>query len=248
MKISEILKKERTISFEFFPPKTDNGYTELLENLKNLQKLNPSYVSVTYGAGGSTKEKTRELVIKLANQNRLTVMAHLTCISHTDEELVSILEDYKKNNIENILALRGDLPDNENSIVATQPAHSSDLMRLIKRKFDNFFSVGGAVYPEKHPESKSWKDEIKFLKVKVENGMEFGITQLFFDNSAFYRFIERCEKYKINIPIIPGIMPITNYNQIKKFTSMCNETIPPVLKKSLEKHNNSNEDIEKIGI
>ncbi|MGC8764955.1 MAG: methylenetetrahydrofolate reductase [NAD(P)H] [Brevinematia bacterium] len=245
MKISEILKKERTISFEFFPPKTENGFAELLDNIKSLEKINPSFVSVTYGAGGSTREKTRELVIKLAGENNLTVMAHLTCISHSSEELISILDDYKDNRIENILALRGDLPVKGNVLGIY---HSSDLIRLIKENYDDYFSIGGAVYPERHPESENWDDEMRFLGIKVEAGMEFGITQLFFDNSAFYDFLDRCEKYSIYIPIVAGIMPITNYNQITKFTSMCNAKIPSQLKNLLEKHRDSDEDVEKIGI
>ncbi len=246
MKISEILKKERTISFEFFPPKTIEGYVELFENIKRLEILNPSFVSITYGAGGNTREKTREIVLKISKEKKITVMAHLTCIAHSEEELSNILIDYKNNNIQNILALRGDLPKENPTPKGLK--HSTDLIDLIRKNYQNYFSIGGAVYPEMHPESKNWEEEIKWLKVKIEKGMEFGISQLFFKNHVFYDFIERCEKNNINIPILPGIMPISNYNQIQRFISMCNATIPENLMKDIEKFKDKPDEVEKIGI
>ncbi|MCX7820460.1 MAG: methylenetetrahydrofolate reductase [NAD(P)H] [Brevinematales bacterium] len=245
MKIRELLKKERTISFEFFPPKTDEGYKELFLHIQNLEKLSPSFVSITYGAGGSTRAKTRDLVLKISKENKINVMAHLTCISHSKEEIIDILKDYKNNGIQNILALRGDFPQGETNHIDKGLKHSTDLIKIIKNNFDNFFSIGGAVYPEMHPESKNWDEEMKYLKLKKEMGMEFGITQLFFDNNRFYEFIDRCNKINLDIPILPGIMPISNYNQIKKFVSMCNASIPPKLNEKIEKYP---EEVEKIGI
>ncbi len=248
MKIKELLRKERTISFEFFPPKTDEGYKELFLHIKNLEKLSPSFVSITYGAGGSTREKTKALVLKISKENNINVMAHLTCISHSKEEIIEILKDYKNNGIENILALRGDFPIGEINHIDKGLRHSTDLIGLIRENFGGFFSIGGAVYPEMHPESKNWDKEIKYLKLKKEMGMEFGITQLFFDNNKFYDFIDKCKKNGIDIPIIPGIMPISNYNQIKKFVSMCNAKIPIKLNEEIEKYKEKPEEIEKIGI
>ncbi|MEJ5285176.1 MAG: methylenetetrahydrofolate reductase [NAD(P)H] [Brevinematales bacterium] len=245
MKIREMLRKERTISFEFFPPKTDEGYKELFLHIQNLEKLSPSFVSITYGAGGSTKDKTRDLVLRISKENRINVMAHLTCISHSKEEIIEILKDYKENGIQNILALRGDFPKEDNLHTDKGLKHATDLISLIKENFDGFFSIGGAVYPEMHPETKDWDEEMKYLKLKEEMGMEFGITQLFFDNNKFYEFIDRCEKKGVNIPIIPGIMPISNYNQIKRFVSMCNATIPQKLNEEIEKYP---DEVEKIGL
>ena len=248
MKIAKLLENGRSISFEFFPPKTKEGYKEFFNNIRQLKKVKPDFVSVTYGAGGSTKEKTQSLVIKLAHEEGMNVMAHLTCISHTKGEIKAILENYKNNGIENILALRGDPPNDGSYRVLNELPHASDLIEFIRENYDGYFSTGGAVFPEKHPDSIDWESEIKFLKLKVNKGMEFGITQLFFDNTYFYKFLDRCEKAKIYIPIIPGIMPVTNYNQIQKFSEMCGATIPSYLASQLEKFKDSPSDIVKIGI
>jgi methylenetetrahydrofolate reductase (NADPH) len=248
MKIAKLLEKGRSISFEFFPPKTEEGYKDFFANIKQLKKVEPDFVSVTYGAGGSTKEKTQNIVIKLAHEEDMNVMAHLTCISHTKEEIKTILENYKNNGIDNILALRGDPPNGCSYRVVNELPHASDLIEFIRLNYDHYFSIGGAVFPEKHPDSIDWDSEMKFLKLKVSKGMEFGITQLFFDNKYFYEFLDRCEKTKIYIPIIPGIMPVTNYNQIQKFTQMCKATIPSILARQLEKFKDNPSDIVKIGI
>jgi methylenetetrahydrofolate reductase (NADPH) len=251
LKISDKLKKGGfSVSFEFFPPKTQEGEIQLFETIKSLERLNPTFVSVTYGAGGSTRDRTRRIVLRISRETELTVMAHLTCIAHTEEELTQILSDYRENGIRNILALRGDVPhDNPNF----RPPEGSckyavDLVKLIRNRFGDFFSLCVASYPEGHPESPNLEWEVKHFKLKVDAGADFSITQMFFDNSYYYRFIEMCQKWKIDIPIIPGIMPITNFKQIKKFASMCGATIPQRLIEKMEPVAERREEVEKIGI
>jgi methylenetetrahydrofolate reductase (NADPH) len=251
MKISDLLKQvNRSISFEFFPPKTKEGEGNLFKTIKELEHIKPTFVSITYGAGGSTRDRTRNIVKKLHETTNLTVMAHLTCIGHTTKEILQILNDYKKIGIQNILALRGDIPVNvENfNIPKDSCKFANELVSLIKNNFNDWFSIGVAAYPEGHPESPNLERDVFYFKKKVEAGADFAITQMFFDNSYFYRYIELCEKEGINIPIIPGIMPITNFKQIRKFALMCGATIPEDLVKKLEKVQDNNEEVEKIGI
>ncbi len=242
MKISELLKN-KGVSFEFFPPKSPKDKESLINTASNLKSFNPIFVSVTYGAGGSTVDYTKETVLELKNTIDLNVMAHLTCISHAEDEIYEILSFYKKNNIENILALRGDVPKNDIKIGCS---HADGLVRFIKTHFDEEFCIGVACYPEGHPESPNMEWEIKYFKKKVDMGASFAITQMFFDNTYYYEFLELCQKANINIPIIPGIMPITNFKQISKFASMCGATIPPRITNALE--NLSDEDVLKKGI
>lgn len=249
MKIAEILKKEFTVSFEFFPPKTEEGEKELFNNLKKLEPIRPSFVSVTYGAGGSSRDRTRRIVSRIASEEKLNVMAHLAVVGHTKKEAVEIVSSYRESEIDNILALRGDTPSgtNINPDLGEIP-HASDLMRLICDNFDGYFSVGGAVFPEKHVESRDWENEMRFLKLKVEAGMEFGVGQLFFVNRHFFEFLERCEKAGVAIPMIPGIMPITQFNQVDRFAKMSCAEIPGEFVARLEKHSGNPEDVAKVGI
>ncbi|WP_299238928.1 methylenetetrahydrofolate reductase [NAD(P)H] [Sulfurihydrogenibium sp.] len=251
MKIIDKLKNTKiSISFEFFPPKTEEAEKTLFETISNLQPLNPTFVSVTYGAGGSTREKTRDIVKKIHEETNLTVMAHLTCIGHSKQEILSILDDYKKIGIENILALRGDMPLNfeKTDIPSDGCKHASELVSLIRENYKDYFCIAVASYPEGHPESPNLEREILYFKKKVEAGADFSITQMFFDNSYFYEFLEKCEIAGINIPIIPGIMPITNFNQIKKFASLCGATIPEEVVQKFEKYADNPEETKKIGI
>ncbi len=252
MRIGDILKHINTsISFEFFPPKTPEGEELLFKTIKDLERLNPTFVSVTYGAGGSTRERTIRVVKRIHEQCNLTVMAHLTCIGHSKKEIVDILKGYREIGIQNILALRGDIPkDLKKEFVFPQDGcrYANQIVSLIRKEFDDYFSIGVAAYPEGHPESPSLEKDIYYFKKKVEAGAEFAITQMFFDNNYFYRFMELLEKEGIDIPVIPGIMPITNFRQIEKFAVMCGATIPEFLVKKLEKAENSPEEISKIGI
>ncbi len=251
MKISDILKQVNTsISFEFFPPKTEEAEKQLFQTIKDLEPLNPTFVSVTYGAGGSTRDRTRKIVKKIHEETNLTVMAHLTCIGHTKKELIEILQDYKNIGIENILALRGDIPINQENFKIPEDGchHANELVELIRENFDDYFSIGVACYPEGHPESPNIERDIYYFKKKVEAGAEFAITQMFFENKYFYDYLEKVQKEGINIPIIPGIMPITNFKQIRKFAAMCGATIPEELVKKLEKYEDNPEMVKKIGI
>lgn len=248
MKIGDYLKERRfSVSFEFFPPKTPEGEEELFQTIKSLQPLSPTFVSVTYGAGGSTRDRTRRVVERIHKETNLTVMAHLTCIAHTKEELLELLEEYRNIGIENILALRGDMPkDFEPPKGACN--YAEELVRFIRENFKSWFSIGVASYPEGHPESPNMEWEIRYFKKKVDAGADFSITQMFFDNSYFYEFVELCKKADINIPIIPGIMPITNFRQIQKFASMCGATIPQSLVERLEPYADNPEETLKIGV
>ncbi len=250
MKIGELLSKKRTsISFEFFPPKTAEAQEELFETIKNLSSLEPTFVSVTYGAGGSTRERTKNIVKRIKRETNLTVMAHLTCIGHTKREIVEILNEYKDMGIENIFALRGDIPVGQEDFAIPKDGchYAEELVTLIKEHFGDYFSIGVASYPEGHIESPNMERDIYYFKRKVEAGASFSITQMFFDNTFYYRFIELAREEGIDIPIIPGIMPITNFSQIKRFASLCGATIPETLVKKIEAAKNK-EEAKKIGI
>jgi len=251
MKVGEILRKGVfSVSFEFFPPKTEEGERQLFETVEELKALKPTFVSVTYGAGGSTRERTRNVVKRIHEETDLNVMAHLTCIAHTREELVDILEDYRNLGIENILALRGDVPRDRPDFTPPEGActHARELVELIREKFNGYFSIGVASYPEGHPESPNMDWEIRFFKEKVEAGADFSITQMFFENDHYYRFVDRCRAAGIDIPIIPGIMPITNFKQIRKFAAMCGATIPQVLIERMEPLEDRPSEVARIGV
>lgn len=247
-KIIDILNKKRpTFSFEFFPPKTKEGENQLQKTILLLKDLKPDFVSITYGAGGSTQLKTEEWVNKLQNQFDILTMAHLTCVNSNQEKIFRLLNHYKQNSIKNIMALRGDLPQDQ-ELIYNDFRYASDLIAFIKKKFTNSFSIGAACYPEKHPEAKTLEEDIEYLKIKVDSGAEFLITQLFFDNDKFLIFRDKIRKRGIDIPLIAGIMPITAYKQIEKFTKMTNCSIPNSLLTDLEKYKHSEEDLVKISI
>ncbi len=248
MQISEILNtRDRGISFEFFPPKTGEGMTALMRVAVELSKYDPLYVSVTYGAGGSTQDRTRKLLIKLKEETDLTVMSHLTCIGATGEMMDSLLRDYRDNGIDNILALRGDPPqDAEEFDPATgEFRYAKDLVEFVGKY--NYFSIGVAVYPEGHQEAPSLEADIEYTKMKVDAGADFAITQMFFDNKYFFDFLERARKKGINIPILPGIMPITDLGRIKKFASFCRTTIPFRIEEMMSGVLDKPEEMQKIG-
>ena len=251
MKIIEKLKNVKvSVSFEFFPPKTEDAEKSLFDTISNLQSLNPTFVSVTYGAGGSTRERTRDIVKKIHEETNLTVMAHLTCIGHSKHDILNILDDYRNIGIENILALRGDIPLNfeKSNIPSDGCEYAVELVSLIKSVYKDYFCIAVASYPEGHPESPNLEREIYYFKKKVEAGADFSITQMFFDNNYFYEFLEKCKLAGIKIPIIPGIMPITNFNQIKKFASLCGATIPERVVQKFEKYQDNLEETKKIGV
>jgi len=249
MKIGEILKTGFTISFEFFPPKTEEGETDLFQQIQELKPLGPDFVTVTYGAGGSTRDRTRKLVLRMAGSEGLNVMAHLTCVGHTRAEVLEILETYQRNGIDDILALRGDPP--AGSVLrpeAGELPHAIDLVRLIRERFGNYFSIGGASFPEKHPESIDMDTELVHFRNKVEAGLDFATSQFFFVNDYYYRYLERLAKMKIDIPVLPGIMPITNFRQIKRMAELSHAEFPSALLERLEKVSDRDDEVAKIGL
>ncbi len=222
MHIREILeKKETSLSFEFFPPKDGKMAQKLFNTINDLTKLNPSFVSVTYGAGGTTRELTHELLVNLKKESRHTIVSHLTCVGSTKDEILKILDTYNQSGINNIMALRGDPPKGETShpIIKDGFDHAVDLVRFIKSKFPKM-GIGVAGFPEGHPGTPNRLMEIEYLKQKVDAGADYICTQLFFDNRDFFDFCERCELAGINVPIIAGIMPVTSASNMKRMAEL----------------------------
>ncbi len=249
MKISDIFKKkDRTFSFEFFPPRTDKGMTNLINAVTSLKENNPDFVSVTYGAMGSTRDTTLNIIDIIQNKLHLTAMSHLTCVGSTSDQIQMILEKLRLMDIENIMALRGDPPKGSSEFVYTPGGfkYGSDLIKLIKNTGN--FCIGAAGYPEGHIESDSLDNDLNFLKLKQDNGADFIVTQLFLDNSLYYKFREFSEAKGVKLRLIPGIMPVTNIEQINKFSELCGCTIPDDLKLRVGHVKNEPESIRKIGI
>ena len=227
-KIIDILKeKERTISFEFFPPKTEKGRAKLPGVAEVFKELGADFFSVTYGAGGSTREATMEIVDELQKKFDVPVMHHFTCVGHSREELKNILGKMKEKNIRNILALRGDAPEGQEFWTPAPDGleYCYQLIKLIKTHGD-FFSIGVAGFPEGHIDCPDKETDSKYLKIKIDAGGEFVITQLFFDNKDYFEYLERVKKIGVNARILPGVITITNYQTLLKFCGTCGATIP----------------------
>ncbi|PKB63937.1 MAG: methylenetetrahydrofolate reductase [NAD(P)H] [SAR202 cluster bacterium Io17-Chloro-G2] len=248
MKIREILNTTRTISCEFFPPRTAEGIPAVFQAVEGLKTFKPDFVSVTYGAGGSTRAFTEEITAGLKEQHQLEVMAHLTCVAQTKDELNQVLERLDRSGIENIIALRGDPPRGQEGFVPVEGGfqHAIDLVKHIRENYD--FGVAAACYPEGHTESPDLATDLKHTRLKVDQGADFLITQLFYDNSDFFKFIERAGKAGIDVPIIPGILPILSTGQIRRFTSMCGAKLPPKLDQQLEKFSDDDDAARELGV
>ncbi len=235
-------------SFEFFPPKTPEGEQALYRALQDLRSLEPSFVSVTWGAGGSTREKTIEIVSNIREAHDLEAMAHFTCVGATVEELHASLRKMQEVGIDNVLTLRGDPPQGEDVFTATEGglSYGSELATLVAADYP--FCIVGACYPESHPESGGREADLQHAKAKVDAGAKVLITQLFFDNEAYFRYVDDARAIGIDVPIVPGIMPVTNVDQIKRFTSMCGATIPARMLEALEPRREDPEAVLELGV
>ncbi len=249
MRIDQLLAREEPVfSFEFFPPKTEQGERNLYAALAELQTLEPAFVSVTYGAGGSTREKTIAIVKRIKEQYGLEAMAHFTCVSATVPELRATLEEMQAAGIDNVLALRGDPPAGEQDWVKTEGGleYSRELVRLIRADYP--FAIGAACFPETHIHAASPEADVEYLAKKVAAGVDFLITQLFFDNALYFDFVARARAAGIAVPIVPGILPITQIGQLERMTSMCGASIPDGLRQELHAREDSPEAVIDFGV
>jgi methylenetetrahydrofolate reductase (NADPH) len=234
-------------SFEFFPPRDDAGSRQLFATIEALQPLRPAFVSITYGAGGSTRARTVALAKEIQQQIGLTVVAHVTCVGASRAELRGIFDDLARAGIENVLALRGDPP--KGGPFETVPggfSHANELIAMLRRNYD--FCIGAACHPEKHPEAPSFEADLTYLKAKADAGADFLVSQLFFDNELFFDFERRVRAAGVNLPILPGIMPITNFDQIQRFVAICGATIPPKLRVEMEARRGDVEAVQDLGV
>ena len=249
MRISEALATQRPFfSFEFFPPKDDEGSHALLSTIELLAPLRPAFVSITYGAGGSSRERTVALAKQIQRDIGLTVMAHVTCVGSSRAELRALFDDLARGGIENVLALRGDPPKGAAAFEAPAGgfAHASDLIAMLRRTYD--FCIGAACYPETHAEAASPQADLARLKEKVDAGADFLISQLFFDNERFAEFTTQTRALGIDVPLIPGLMPITNASQVTRFTTSIGASIPPKLLRELELRREDPKAVEDLGV
>jgi len=250
MRIADAFGQGRppVISFEFFPPKTPEAEGRLFDTVAKLAPLRPTFVSVTYGAGGTTRQLTRDIVVRIKREIGIEAMAHLTCVGHTAAELAEILDDLVAAGIENVLALRGDPPRGQPAFAATPGgfAHGAELAAFINGRWD--VCLVGAGYPEKHLEAPDLETDLRHLKTKVQLGAQVLITQLFFEPQTYFAFVERARATGIDVPIVPGIMPVTNVSQLERFTSMCGATIPASLRDLLAGVRDDEAAVTAIGI
>lgn len=247
MKIIDTLTDNQvTISCELFPPKEGTQIPQVKEVVQKIAALRPSFMSVTYGAGGGTSSHTVEIADEIQNKNNITALAHLTCYSSDRNQIDSVLSDLKKHNIKNILALRGDIPKDSAFPFPNQYHHASDLIEEIKQQGD--FCIGAACYPEGHPESESLEQDIDQTKIKIDSGCEFLTTQMFFDNNILYSYLSRALKRGINVPVIAGIMPVTNSKQINRICQLSGTALPPRFKAIVERFGNNPAAMKQAGI
>ena len=248
MKIRDILKQKRTVSCEFFPPRTEEGIPGVFRAIDRVTAFNPDFVSVTYGAGGSTRAFTERITVQVKQQTDLEVMAHLTCVAQTRDEVHGVLQRLDEAGVENVIALRGDPPRGQEDFVPVDGGfgHATELINHIRGSFD--FGLAAACYPEGHTESSDLDSDIYYAKKKVDQGADFLISQLFYDNRYFFDFMERAERAGIEVPIVPGVLPILNTAQIRRFTSLCGATIPPDLDTKLEQYAEDENAVRDLGV
>ena len=250
MKISKILRDGRlSISFEVFPPKTNDSFDTIKTATEEIAALHPSFMSVTYGAGGGTSRYTLDIAKNIKEKYNVPTLAHLTCVSSSKATVRERISDIKSAGIENIMALRGDIPAEllSSDRSAWDYTHAIELVREL-READSDFCIGAAAYPEIHPESKDQNEDIRFLKEKVDAGCDFLTTQMFFDNNLLYNFLYKAREAGITVPVIPGVMPITNANQIERAIRLSGSFIPQRFKSLVDKFGNSSEAMKQAGI
>jgi methylenetetrahydrofolate reductase (NADPH) len=256
VKISDLLRFARErgeplFSFEFFPPKTDEGVRALFETVEALRPLGPAYVSVTYGAGGSTRQRTVDLVKRLKRESEVEAMAHVTCVGSSREEIAAVLDEIADAGVQNVLALRGDPPRGQDAFVPHPEGfrYASELVQFIRSRPDRWrFCVGAACYPEGHVETRDLGQDLRNLRVKVDAGVDFLVTQLFFDDARYFGFVDRARAAGIALPILPGIMPFTNVEQVERFTAMCGASIPPTLRAAMEVRREDPDSARELGV
>jgi methylenetetrahydrofolate reductase (NADPH) len=248
MKIKELFNSNPVISLEIFPPKPEAPIDTVLDTIAALSDLNPAFISVTYGAGGSSKSHTVRIADIIKNKYNIEALAHLTCIGSTKNDIDNVLEQLKKCNIENIMALRGDVPKGGSLALSdnSQYKYAMDLISHIKES--GSFCIGAACYPEGHIECSSSISDLKHLKQKADSGADFLITQLFFDNNLFYSFMEKLDILGVNLPVSAGIMPVINKKQIERITSLCGATLPVKFKRILDRYGDNPEALKEAGI
>lgn len=250
LRIDELLSIGRPLkSIEFFPPKDEAGVEQLRLTAREIRKLNPDFVSITYGAGGSTRERTAAIARLLREEFGFITMAHLTCVGHSPAEVLAVARQLQATGIRNVMALRGDLPKGLSAATAFHPElrYGSDLVALLQRELPEVCTgVGG--YPERHPEASSLSADIDALRRKVDAGASFITTQLFFDNAVYYYFVDRCRRAGITVPILPGLMPVLSLKQIQRFTGMCGATLPAPLVQRLEDCGDDAAALEAVGV
>lgn len=234
------------LSFEFFPPKTEDGLLKLQDCARKLATLSPKYFSVTFGAGGSTQERTASTVFKLMNTTEIKAVPHMSCISSTAASIKQLIDLYIKNNIDHIIALRGDIPA-DLDITKGEFSYATELVKFIRAETGNHFYIIVACYPEFHPQTKNASQGLEHFKNKVAMGANCAITQYFYNCDAYFRFLDACEKMQIDIPIVPGIMPITNYRQLMRFSQTCGAEIPRWIRIHLETYENDLDSLQQFG-
>ena len=249
MKLSEIFSDKLSLSFEVFPPKTDTAFDSVKMATEEIAKLKPSFMSVTYGAGGGTSKYTLEIAKNIKQRYNVPTLAHLTCVSSTKETVREKIMQMKEAGIENVMALRGDLTPEMEGLDRSHwdYRYAIDLIRDIKESGADF-CIGGACYPEIHPESINQKEDIKYLKEKVQAGLSFLTTQMFFDNNLLYNFLYKIREAGITVPVVPGIMPITNANQVERAVKLSGSFVPQRFKSLVDKFGSSPDAMKQAGI
>ncbi len=240
-------KHARSFSFEFFPPKTPAGEEKLRETWRQLAQLKPKFFSVTFGAGGSTRERTLGTVLEIQAAGSAAA-PHLSCIGSTRADIAAILDLYKSKGVRHIVALRGDLPSGSGAGGTGELRYANELVAFIREKTGDHFRIEVACYPEFHPQAKSAQDDLLAFKRKVEAGADSALTQYFFNADSYFRFIDGCERMDINIPVVPGIMPIANFSQLARFSDACGAEIPRWLRLKMQGYGDDAESIRSLGL